>query len=189
MLRTFLPAMPGSELVVREAHLPYSVMVKRAGFAPPAFVFIRNPWSYLVSQWSWISHIGQAGMKDVPFETYFNRVRRNVDMGYPGDPGSALNFGPISWAWRHLEADKAQYIGRFENLREDIVKILCEIMGTNEIEGWIRDRIKRAGYPRRAPTPSGKLSGDYRKYYSPEMAAQVAGWDSALIERFGYGYN
>lgn len=181
-IRAFLPSIGGG-IVVSDPHLPYSNMAARCKEPPPSFALIRNPWSWYVSQWCWIQHIGQGGFKGSPFVDFMQYVMENT----ASEPVDLLNFTSLTNAWKYLEADKVDYIGHFENFRGELGRILMAIL-PNLAEDTFLNLLAKAGRRRQAPRPDGKAHGDYRQYYNGEIREWVEKADADLLRRFGYDF-
>lgn len=182
MFRALLDSMPGLVIHNSVAHLPYWLMASHfTGEVPPAVAFIRNPWEWYVSQWCWVAEIGQRGFQG-DFLAFMAKVRHNVehDIMHP-------NFRRLSFWWMQLQAGRADYVGRFENLHEEIVAVLLATCGDLVDEGWIRGELSDIGIWRPGRV-DGKPHGPYQEYYTDEIRSWVAEWDEELIKRFGYTF-
>lgn len=186
-LRAFLGDIPGSHIVSGVAHAPYDFFVRQCEIVcypvPPAFIFIRNPWDWYVSQWSWVASMGVRGYKGVPFRDWMEVVEGGMEQ-------EAFDFSPVSYAWEHVQGDKADYVGRFEDFEDEVVRILLSLSIVPKLidEDWIRGKLKAVGRRRQERTPDGNFHGPYREYYDDEMRSWVTEWDDELIERFGYEF-
>jgi hypothetical protein len=130
-----------------------------------------------------MSHIGTKGMRGVTFRQFMYAVmesrRKQSDF---------LNLTTMTQSWTYLEADRAQYVGRFEDLLNETVRILQAIMpDVTRVE--IMHGFAKAGVRRRAPRPNGKPYGDWRQYYALDLRRWVASNDKGLIERYGYTFD
>lgn len=179
-LRTFIGEIPGVSVIDDRAHLSYSEMAQQCQHIPPAFVFIRNPWDWYVSQWCWVCQVNKQGFHG-DFREFMKIVKENSIDNW--------NFKPLSYAWEYLGATNAQYIGRFENLHDETVRILLSIIPSLITEEQIRSGIAKAGKVKQGLDADGKPHAPYWEYYDGETRYWVARWDAKLIKRFGYAPN
>jgi len=156
------------------AHQPYVSMQERCQILelspPPAFVFIRNPWSWYVSMWRWLCYTGDC---NVSFEKYMEIV----DSGRSAD----WNFRTLTYAWEYLEAGEVATVGRFENLIDDLETYLREFVPEVPMVE-LTEVILKCGYPKRTPGPRKP----WTELYDVESINRVAAWDAGLVERFHY---
>jgi hypothetical protein len=124
------------------------------------FAFDRNPWDRQVS---WYLYKTKSKRSRPPFESFMSSRRRayvnNYEI-YTEDGALAVDF-----------------VGRYENLEEDLNKAL-ELAGTGT----------HITIPRVNVTPNKDESRSYRSYYTPEMQALVAEWYEPEISLLGYGF-
>jgi hypothetical protein len=95
------------------------------------------------------------------------------------------NQGYYSWLFQLMyKSENAQsvHIGRFENLREEALR-LFEECGTPITDG-IAEYLKQAKPLNPSPRPSSYIGG-----YSPELEKLVSEKDKYLVERFGYEFS
>jgi hypothetical protein len=181
-IRHFMPSLPGITVIASGAHLSYSHMAShchRRGMAvPPAFVFIRNPWSWYVSQWVWLSRLGQKGQAGRSFRQFMYAVMEHRRKG-----NDFLNLTTLTQAWAYLEAEKAQYVGRFEGFRTETIRILRAIMPEMS-EEQLGLFVAGAGTQRQTK----QHYGDWREHYTFDLQRWVWEEDAALIERYGYSF-
>lgn len=186
MQHNLLLSVPGLRIINPKAHGIYDDYVKECRDlgvpVPPAFVFIRNPWQWYVSQWCWMRHVQRS---DFLFKGSFRQAmeitRRDPSFWY---------LRTLTWSWFWHGADKVQYVGRFENLEDETVRILMAIIPDLTTERKIRTHVW-ADLEGRVRCPGGEFedgSLDYRKYYDAELKRWVAEWDAELIERFHYEF-
>jgi hypothetical protein len=163
----------------------------------PRFGFIRNPWDWYVSLYSWwhavsendpkafeghiLQHVAQES-SDMDFKTIIRNLLTNAVLEQYG-------IGPMSWVYMKMfghtpetiDQDPAGVkIKKFEEIRENILNILESVNAP--VSDDLRQAILR--YP---PINSYKRSA-YRDYYDDELRALVAMKDQAIIKRYGYTY-
>jgi hypothetical protein len=94
------------------------------------------------------------------------------------------NTGYYSWLFQLMfetGTDRTLHIGRFENLREDSLRLLEEI-GT-PITGRMRDFLEMSKPLNASPRPAAYDGG-----YNQELTELVAEKDRYVIDRFGYTF-
>lgn len=128
------------------------------------FAFVRNPWDWILSRYSFIlrherHHRHETVKRLGSFEDYLEwEIRRSKRFQHTFLTDRRGRF-------------LVDYVGRFENLREDFGRV-CEIIGVStDLQG--PDRSK----PR-----------DYRSHYTPTTRDLVARHFSRDIELFGYSF-
>jgi hypothetical protein len=137
------------------------------------FAFIRNPWDRALSDYNWIQKdIGIKGsfkefiLRDGPFKT---RLRDNTNMYFRGDHLiSQSSFFDSEGVY------KLDFIGRFENLQNDINKVK-EALGVN-IE--FNEHQKK----------SKKIYNHYSIFYTKSKRQLIEEKYLVDIERFGYSF-
>ena len=95
------------------------------------------------------------------------------------------NLGYYSWLFKLMyesENDHRVHIGRFENLREEVLR-LFEQTGTPITDGIVA-YLKDAKTMNSSPRPRSYLNG-----YEPELEQLVAEKDKYLVDRFGYVFS
>ncbi|MBU0791993.1 MAG: hypothetical protein KKC55_16215 [Gammaproteobacteria bacterium] len=191
-LHSFFTQWDGIQVIDRKAHQSYDWMAARAveeGFAvPPAFVFVRNPWSWRVAMWTWVyaeyRNRSWFGETDGTFDDYMrvcesHRVTGQYDNGFSG----------IAWSWKELQGDKAQWTGKLESFENDCVRIFLSLLPDLTNREEIRACVQRAGRANRRQDPfTGTWHGPYQEYYTDRWRDLVAEWDAPIIERFGYSF-
>ena len=191
-LRAVLGAIAGAGVVESRPHLPYGHMAaicERRGIpVPPAFAIVRNPYSWYVSQWSWLTFIGQGMDWSTTFRQYMEVVRGNVSSKGPLG-AKALNFGSMTSAWNYLQAGNCRHYARFERFPDSAIETLVRLVPDLITRAELRKRIKAVGVRRRVPISTGKHYGDYRQYYDSQLRKWVREWDGSLLQRFGYVFD
>ena len=161
---------------------------KRLGLkpVPPSVVFIRNPYWYYVSMWAWIgtaifvrkpAHIGD-------FKNYMTMIKE-------GSVNFRL-FKPLTHHWNTMGADKAEFVGRFESLYDDIVEIsrvyMPDLITPERALRILKSLPLFVPSRRRIAEAGQKVYDDWRNYYDDETRSWVEKWDAGLLERFGYEF-
>jgi hypothetical protein len=124
------------------------------------FAFDRNPWDRQVS---WYLYKTKSRATRPSFERFMASRRRayvNNHEIYMLDDALAVDF-----------------VGRYENLKEDLNKAL-QLAGVK----------RKIAVPRTNVTPNKDESRSYRSYYSPATEALVAEWYQPEIALLGYGF-
>jgi len=147
--------------------------------APPAVVFIRNPWDWYVSQWLRNLQISYEGFAD-SFVQHMTIIRENRVPNW--------NFKTLTFAWEWLQADNARYIGRFESVEDDMIRSILAVASDLVTSRELHTIIEKLGKSRLAPGPKGQDRKPYWEYYDERLISWVAEWDKNLIARFGYQY-
>lgn len=165
---------PHLDIVVldKKAHKSYTYYAEKCeGNPPPAFAFIRNPWEWYVSMWGRVNKIRKAGWESGTFKEYMECIKNGCINHW--------NFNTLTNAWNTVEADKADYIGRYEMLYYDLPQILYDILNVDKGEIQAILSVHRSRKTNHQP---------YQCYYDPMMRRWVEEWDSELIDRFGYTF-
>lgn len=132
------------------------------------FSIVRNPWARIVSEYHWAGHHKRFGFED--FLTKYFPV--------------SDNHATASDALRHVipQADflydnenrcLVDYLGRFETLRDDFIKI-CDKIGIPELE---------------LPVLNKKSYKPYQEYYTEKSKEIVAEKYARDIKLFGYSFD
>jgi hypothetical protein len=183
LLRGVLLNVSGLTVYDSALHREYPTMAEMAlsflDRVPPAVAFVRNPWIWYVSMWSYT-----LLYRTPPHQTTFGEY-----MSMIVEDSSDLDYVRFSDHWESMGANKAQYIGRFEDLYHDIERILT-LMIPDLVTGK-RIRELMAMEPRHHASQPWKAKGtvlDYERFYTDELRETVKEWDGELIERFGYEF-
>lgn len=147
----------------------------------PVFGFVRNPWDWYVS---WYEYLKRDKTNE-----FFNKVSNNgaknfkdtILTAFDADFIKKENIGGCTWYFEFsLGKDYERVrIGKFERLREDLLKILSGIV---EVPDQLASAI--LSHP---PVNTGKR-GKYQDYYDQELRDIVATKDERLIKRFDYRF-
>lgn len=124
------------------------------------FAFDRNPWDRQVS---WYLYKTKSKRARPSFERFMASRRR-----------AFVDNHEIYMAEEDLAVD---FIGRYENLEEDLNKALAA--------AGVKERIT---VPKVNVTPNKDASRDYRSYYTPELRELVAEWYAPEIKLLGYEF-
>jgi hypothetical protein len=195
-------------------HLPHT-MIPAAAAVLPVLGLVRNPWSYYVSWFAFQSAMRQPNalfrvLSDDGRLDFAGTITNMV--GLSRDPerlarvvaalpahytGRGLNMpGPVlariadaprptgfySFLFDYMFDARAERrcLGRMESLRDDLPRLL-------ETVGQPVGDALRAHLATAAPV-NASAHGDYRGYYTDEVAELVARHDALVIERFGYRF-
>jgi len=151
----------------------YQTVCNRLGYeVPPAFAVIRNPWEWYVSMWGRVNKIKRNGWCGGTFEQYMECIKLECIDHW--------NFKPLMNAWNVLEADKADFVARYESLYYDIPRFIKSIIpSTDELTIkliFMSERFRKTEHHK------------YQTYYNDKTQQWVADWDSELISRFSYSF-
>ena len=166
-------------------HLTYQEMQNQVhGDVPPAVTFIRNPWEYYVSMWGWLTLAHRDGFPPAPFSAYMDRVKEGSKTNRP--------YMTLTHNWKLMGCEQADYIGRFERLKPEIIRILDEIIPDLISPEQTAALLLQAPPFHISPMPGWRYLLDrprpYHEYYDSELKEQVQEWDGEMIERFGYTF-
>lgn len=128
------------------------------------FAFDRNPWDRQVS---WYFYKTKSKRKRPSFERFMSSRRR-----------AYVNNHDIYRLDGTRDAELAvNFLGRYENLQEDLNKALEE--------AGVEQRIE---VPKVNVTPNKDETRDYRSYYSEELREMIAAWYAPEIKLLGYEF-
>jgi len=133
------------------------------------FAFVRNPWDLMVSSYNWwtqnvkLSERKDHGqlLKTKGFESFIKTNSSYINECYHGREGQLYWLG-----------DKANFIGRFENLQNDF-NIVCDKIGIPQ---------------QKLPHKNSTKHKHYTEYYDNETKSIVAEKYAKDIEYFGYKF-
>ena len=186
----------GLNIIDVVAHQSYKYSVEKcveAGYiVPPAFAFVRNPWLWNVSMWTWAYHVcgnrrgfaktGRTFMDFLEFRRKFEEGREYEGI-YDGV------FSGMQGAWRNLGGDEVQFIGRTETIFEDGPRILSTVMPHLVSFGWAKEQFLDIGLLNEVNQPgTNHFHGPYQTFYTPETRGWIAKWEAEIIDRFGYTF-
>ncbi len=173
------------------------------------FVFVRNPWSRLVS--GYLNKIVPASRYALPFQRALAR-RRWWRLGSRRQPEERLSFANFvrllaqsgvrrsNRHWRpqslFLGSHPFDYVGRFESLGEDVSRLNQRLGMDVALTCRNSTRYGQHEQPTECVADWGperlhdlKRFPDYRAFYTPELAAQVEELYRCDVERFGYTFD
>jgi hypothetical protein len=130
------------------------------------FGFVRNPWSRMVSLWSYLTKAG-IPRKGVEFEEFLEMVAAGVP---PVGPYNRQGLSQTRTMSEWLQEGSVDFIGQVE--RQEDFEALGRHLG---IEGCF-------------PVLNTSGHGEYRQYYTPETQKIVAELYSDDIQRFKYQF-
>jgi len=129
------------------------------------FAFVRNPWSWQVSLYHYMSQ--QSSHKQHDVVTCFNSFEQYLDWRIDGHVHLQQEY--LTDESGTLLVD---YVGRLETMREDF-QTICE----------------RIGVEANLPHKNKSSHDDYRNYYNDRTRDLVAQHYTADIDRFGYSFD
>lgn len=184
LFRGVLKKVPGLHIIKDTLHPSVDVMnriCQENSLPPPPIVaFVRNPWEWYVSQWCWVGQVLPG--YQCSFRSYMEAIRE----------ASTIDANITTMThhyYSYIQAHRANYVGRFENLREDIIRILAEIMpDLVSRESLIEIMNSEPNYHPSIVWTTGKRMVHYSRYYGPQMKYWVEKWDAGLIAQFGYQF-
>tara|TARA_B100001939_G_scaffold343042_1_gene355130 strand:+ start:301 stop:993 length:693 start_codon:yes stop_codon:yes gene_type:complete len=132
------------------------------------FAFIRNPWDRIVSSYEWRRSVADTPEYNFYESPYLKYLAKQADVGFDKH---AIDFFVKPW---HMQHDKMlienkpafNYVGRFENFKEDMSNIIKTIIpgASEELK-----TIAKANHSKRRK--------DYRSYYTSELKAELESID------------
>jgi len=147
----------------------------------PCFGFIRNPWDWYVSAYSYFNKVAD--------DPLFNDISSSGTLGFAdtiwrsfeAEPFKSSNTGPMSYFFTQIfgEDCSCEFL-RFESLRDDLLRHLQRLglEVPNSLKRAIQQSVPLNSSPR----------GDYRTYYDAPLASAISRLDADLISRFGYSF-
>lgn len=135
------------------------------------FTIVRNPWDKVISQYHFRAQTNQTdlGLIKVGFNDWVRLTYGDRNPAYLNKPKM---FIPQS-DWITDKAGKilVDFVGRFENLNDDFLKI-----------------CKHIGITTKLPHIKTSKHEHYKDYYSEEAIEIVAAWYKKDLENFGYRF-
>lgn len=137
-----------------------------------SFTIIRNPWDKVASQYHYRTMINETQLKKrpIPFNDWVKRVYIDQDPDYYNNPKSFAS--QVDWLTDSKGNFLVDFIGRFENLQSDWLKICA--------------KINRQGLE--LPHKKKSANKNHRSYYNDESIAIVADWFAKDIKEFTYAF-
>jgi hypothetical protein len=147
---------------------------------PPSVAFTRHPYSWYLSCWCYHTINDLPGISFPEFLEWMDGTPKT-------HPWPRWTY---SATWKHLGADRATHVARYENFYGEIRRVLAATMGDligDDVVRWLL-----AGLPRPRP-PSGlwpygeRLSGyDPKSFWNEDMKQWLGDRDGALMKEQGY---
>lgn len=170
----------------------------------PSFVFVRNPWEYFVSryfqrqrdieneqQYIIVERMGNSIegfqkhmylLAEIAEKTDISQSIAQYILKDDGLPACGRTFQYLSIGTWHYQLvdEKVDFVGRFENLIEDLKSILLKVAPNvftiQEIEVKKDSLVNKSTHEH------------YSKYYNAELRDLVAKWDAKYIAEFNYDF-
>lgn len=144
------------------------------------FAFVRNPWDRFVSAFEYLKRGGKrkidrefARVHLAAFDSVDELVTAMRDARLRRTFMRWTHFQPQSrWVVNREGEIELDFIGRFEHLRDDVVKL-------SERDEFERGRLRVVNASDR---------GDYRSYYNDRTAEWLADWYADDVRSFGYEF-
>ena len=156
---------------------------------PPGVAFVRHPKTWYLSCWCFVNQYEYHGFKGIDLRTWLDYVQ--VTGIYSGP----FNTMPLSAHWQWMGCDTCQHVGKFENLYDDVDRILHELM-PDIVAGWnlkkslaFLDEVNEERVVRRSlvwPDMKPLSQYDPDSFWEPDLIERVKRWDGKFMERFGY---
>ncbi|OAD21285.1 hypothetical protein THIOM_002953 [Candidatus Thiomargarita nelsonii] len=147
----------------------------------PKFGFVRNPYSWYVSGYSYLKK--QADNK------LFNQISNNGTKDFKSTLLAILErdffeldgIGRYSWHVRQMFGDDLQAlrIGKFEELRHELLRIMSSTV-------MLPESLVKA--IQTYPAVNVSQHDHYRAYYDQELREIIAEKDRLIFEQFGYEF-
>jgi len=182
--------MPGIELISRRAHQPLDKEILYYMIACPnkpiplSFCLVRNPFEWNVSVWRWVRAKNRRWFCG-SFSDFIELQRHSVAHDLPD-----MNTAGLTSIWRFLGAGNCDYVGRFENYENEVVRILGIIAPNIFLERDVRAAVRGVGKVNHIPNdPNGNPRKPWRGYYTSKLRKTVEQMEAPLLERFGYTFD
>ncbi len=129
--------------------------------------FIRNPWDRAVSFFYW----SQEDHPDLSFDEWVRKGCYNLHTDFSA--GFDI-IDQLPYFTDDNGHNLVKFIGRYENLEEDIMRLAMRCRTTSgPIGHW---------------SSSSRPEGPYQQFYTPETAQLLANHTQAFIEKFNYEF-
>jgi hypothetical protein len=132
-----------------------------------SFVFVRNPWSWVVSNYAYRQKVLAPVMPQIPrqtFEEYLEGMEQGPNLAHGG------LYHQSDFLFSSAGTQLLSCIGRFESFAADLARISAMI-----------------GIPfEKVPALNQSSHADFRQYYTPQTSDLVRRLYAPDIERFGY---
>lgn len=171
-------------MINRIPHTGYETnvrMYREAGYTgdiPPVVTSVRNPWAWYVSKWWFI--LGEPMDGEPTFRKHMECVRDRARKGW--------NFGTFSNAWTLMGCQHADYVRRYEDFENEMIRVWTQVIPDLVDETEWRARMKELIGNRGGLGDTNTAHKPYQTYYDDEMREWVAMWDKTIIQRFGYTF-
>ena len=177
------------------------VVEKRGGDPDvPSFCIVRNPWDWYVSAYSFLGSHGRGGVSriggnaDADQKKQHNQekfkafVRAVSDRNETGNPHPECQwrywlkrFKTYGECFYTMTEPGIDYIGRFENLSEDLSDILGKFDSLELGDERVKSELSKRKAHKTAHAP-------YRDFYDEDTKQIVADMEKKFIEEFGYEF-
>jgi hypothetical protein len=137
------------------------------------FVFIRNPFSKVVSQYNYRFRINQTNLKvkQIPFKEWVKKTYgKEKDLIYYDKP--KMFMPQVNWLKNYMNELDVDYIGRFERIHTDF-NIICSMLGVYK----------------KLPYMKNGSRADYLKFYDEETLEIVYDWFQEDFDTFRYRFD
>lgn len=179
-----LSKIAGLTLLDPTGHIEFAYYTNRCAElgieVPPAFVFVRNPFEWYACVWCWQHRHGGKYIRS--FSEYMELVKAN-----PATP-SWFRYRSFSRSWEMHNGAMAKYIGRYENIYNDVVRIVTALIPDLVTAERVRELVETAPYRSKGKFANGEPLGDYHQYYDEKTKRIVYDLDGALLDRFDYHF-
>jgi len=149
-------------------HEAWKELTDPADKAKPVIIFVRNPWEWAVSLYSFENQF-LPGQNEWATGTFEEVVR-----------GKMASHQDYFDHFTDGVPENQLHVGRFENLKADAIRILGEVDCPNF--GPVKSRILIGNRVQHS------LHAHYREYYTADLRDYVAKQNERLIKRFGYSF-
>jgi hypothetical protein len=136
------------------------------------FVFIRNPYSKVVSQYNYRFRTDQTKLKtqNITFKEWVIKTYgKEKDLAYYDNP--KMFMPQVNWLKNISSELDVDYIGRFERIHTDY-NIICSMLGINKKLPYVKNSSRE----------------DYYRYYDKETRNIVYNWFREDFDTFRYRF-